>query len=228
MLHTNTLYLGVSEAVTQAKQTFRRPARRLPEHERQRPERPPDGGGRQGGPVVRSRHLRGPFRPNWTCPTPLQAIWIPEFHGELVLGVSKDSPLASRTDLRLADLAQSRFIMQANRLNERFKEDFIKLCSDVGFYPNISLEPVRQSARILRDQPRRRHPSHLQGRQEVQAPHRQPAQAERSHRAPDGQEALRGRLRPHAQGPGTPRGCDFVATCLAQHAETLRASLIEK
>ena len=140
MLHTNTLYLGVSEAVTQAKQTF--PGLRVDYLNM-------NDSGLSARQMVEAGKVDLSFEAviseglstELDVPDTLQAIWIPEFHGELVLGVSKDSPLASRTDLRLEDLAQSRFIMQANRLNERFKEDFIKLCSDVGFYPNISLDP---------------------------------------------------------------------------------------
>ncbi|MEG0758017.1 MAG: hypothetical protein RR505_06375, partial [Raoultibacter sp.] len=58
------------------------------------------------------------------------------------VGVAKDSPFAGRTDLGLRDLSQSRFIMQANRYSERFREDFIKMCLEVGFYPNITLVPL--------------------------------------------------------------------------------------
>lgn len=72
----------------------------------------------------------------------LQAVWIPEFHGELVVGIAKESPLALRSDLQLSDLAQSRFILQANRHSERFREDFIRICSERGFYPNITLVPA--------------------------------------------------------------------------------------
>ena len=57
-------------------------------------------------------------------------------------GVSRTSPLAAKGQLALADLAQSRFILQATRYSERFREDFIALCREVGFYPNITLVPT--------------------------------------------------------------------------------------
>lgn len=72
-------------------------------------------------------------------PDGLQAIWIPEFHGELVIGVSKDSDLAKQESVALGDLAGERFILQAALHAEQFRKQFIAMCHEEGFYPNITL-----------------------------------------------------------------------------------------
>ena len=140
LLHTNALYIGINEAMALAKKNFaglRIEFLNL------------DSSGLSAQQMIEAGKVdisfetvitdSSPANPN--LPDSVQAIWIPEFHGELVVGVAKDSPLASRTDLGLKDLSQSRFILQANRHSERFREDFIRMCSEVGFYPNITLVP---------------------------------------------------------------------------------------
>ena len=72
-------------------------------------------------------------------PEGLQAIWIPEFHGELVIGVAKNSELASRECVALRDLSGERFILQAALHAELFRKQFIAMCHEEGFYPNITL-----------------------------------------------------------------------------------------
>ena len=141
LLHTNALYVGINEAVARAKERF---AGLRVEFVNM------DNSGLGGQQMVDAGKVDVAFETiiSENPPTELhvsdsvEAIWIPEFHGELVAGVSRTSPLAAKGQLALADLAQSRFILQANRYSERFREDFIALCREVGFYPNIPLVPT--------------------------------------------------------------------------------------
>lgn len=141
LLHTNALYVGINEAVACAKERF---AGLRVEYVNM------DNSGLGGQQMIDAGKVDVAFETVITedAPTELEvsdtveAIWVPEFHGELVAGVSRTSPLATRTELSLRDLAQSRFILQANRYSERFREDFIELCREVGFYPNITLVPT--------------------------------------------------------------------------------------
>lgn len=139
---TNALYIGINEATTLAKRKF--PGLRVELINM-------DSSGMNAQQMVEMGKIdisiettisKGlpPVDPNVS--DALQAIWIPEFHGELVVGVAKESPLATQPSLKLSDLAQSRFILQANRHSERFREDFIRICSSLGFYPNITLVPA--------------------------------------------------------------------------------------
>lgn len=140
MLHTNALYVGINEATALAKKNF---AGLRVEFLNM------DSSGLSAKQMVEMEKVDISFETVITdtssadpkLPNSVRSIWIPEFHGELVVGVAKDSPWASRTDLSLADLSQGRFILQANRHSERFREDFIRMCSEVGFYPNITLVP---------------------------------------------------------------------------------------
>ena len=140
LLHTNALYVGINEAMPLAKEKYaglRIDFLNL------------DSSGLSAQQMIETGKVDISFETVITdtapadpeLPDAVRAIWIPEFHGELVVGVAKDSPLAGRSDLKLKDLAQSRFILQANRHGERFREDFIHMCSEVGFYPNITLVP---------------------------------------------------------------------------------------
>lgn len=141
MLHTNNLYYGINEAIAQAKSKF---------------------GGLRVDYIDMNSSGMNPFQmvekgkvdisfettitmdtaPELEVPDGLRSVLIPEFHGELVIGVDKTSPLSGRQDLCLTDLKRARFVMQANRYNERFREDFIELCRLEGFYPNITLVPA--------------------------------------------------------------------------------------
>lgn len=140
MLHTNALYIGINEVAASAKQNF---AGLRVEFLNM------DSSGLSAKQIVDMGKVDISFETVITeegfsdpkLPSSVRSIWIPEFHGELVVGVAKDSPWASRTDLELRDLSQGRFILQANRHSERFREDFIRMCSEVGFYPNITLVP---------------------------------------------------------------------------------------
>lgn len=140
LLSLDTLYIGLTEAVNRARTTF--PGFRVDYLEMQ-------GSGLNPCQMVAREHVDLSFEVVLSdTPTTeldlgsdVQAIWIPEFHGSLVLGVAKDSPLAEESSRPLADFSQSRFILQANRYNERFRDDFIAMCADVGFYPNITLVP---------------------------------------------------------------------------------------
>ena len=141
LLHTNTLYIGINEAVARAKERF---AGLRVEFVNM------DNSGLGGQQMVESGKVDVAFETviadgpttELDVSESVEAIWVPEFHGELVAGVSRNSPLAAQGSLSLADLAQSRFILQANRYSERFREDFIALCGEVGFYPNITLVPT--------------------------------------------------------------------------------------
>ncbi|OUO89772.1 hypothetical protein B5F40_09605 [Gordonibacter sp. An230] len=139
---TNALYVGINETAALAKQQF--PGLRVEFINM-------DSSGMNARQMVEMGKIdisiettisssQEPLEPNVS--DKLQTIWIPEFHGELVVGIAKESPLASRPDLQLTDLAQSRFILQANRHSERFREDFVNICTERGFYPNITLVPT--------------------------------------------------------------------------------------
>lgn len=138
---TNALYVGINETAALAKQKF--PGLRVEFINM-------DSSGMNAQQMVEmgkidisiETTIAQELRVEPEMPDALQAIWIPEFHGELVVGVAKESPFASRPNLHLSDLAQSRFILQANRHSERFREDFIRICSERGFYPNITLVPA--------------------------------------------------------------------------------------
>ena len=78
-------------------------------------------------------------------PSRFQAIWVPEFHGELVFGIGKTNPLSKQKELCLSDLKDVRFILQANRYSERLRKDFTHACLKKGFYPDITLVPVNNS-----------------------------------------------------------------------------------
>lgn len=141
LLHTNALYIGINEAAAHAKERF--PGLRIEFVNM-------DNSGMGGRQMIESDKVDVAFETVITeKPTTelelsdtVEAIWVPEFHGELVAGVSRTSPLAERESLDLRELAQSRFILQANRYSERFREDFIAMCREVGFYPNITLVPA--------------------------------------------------------------------------------------
>lgn len=138
---SNALYVGINETAARAKQEF--PGLRVEFINM-------DSSGMNAQQMVEMGKIDISIETTITqelrtapeMPDELQAIWIPEFHGELVVGVAKESPFASRPHLHLSDLAQSRFILQANRHSERFREDFIRICSKRGFYPNITLVPA--------------------------------------------------------------------------------------
>ncbi|WP_139653671.1 LysR family transcriptional regulator [Raoultibacter phocaeensis] len=141
LLHTNALYVGINEAAAQAKERF--PGLRIEFVNM-------DNSGMGGQQMIDAKKVDISFETIISeAPTTelelsdsVEAIWVPEFHGELVAGVSRTSPLAGRESLTLKELSQSRFILQANRYSERFREDFIAMCREVGFYPNITLVPA--------------------------------------------------------------------------------------
>lgn len=153
MLHTNALYVGINEATIRAKQKFNGLRIEFPNM---------DSSGLSAQQMIETEKVDISFEtvitsassPDPKLPSSVRSIWIPEFHGELVLGVSKDSALASCTDLALGDLSEARFIMQANRHSERFREDFITMCTEVGFYPNITLVPSDNPLEFYATDPR--------------------------------------------------------------------------
>lgn len=140
MLHTNALYIGINEAAGLAKQQFTGLRVEFPNM---------DSSGLSAKQMIETGKVDISFETVITddvasdpkLPVSMRSIWVPEFHGELVLGVAKDSAWASRTNAKLSEFSESRFILQANRHSERFREDFIAMCLQVGFYPNITLVP---------------------------------------------------------------------------------------
>lgn len=142
LLHTNALYVGINEAAALAKQTY--PGLRIEFINM-------DNSGLNAQQMVETDKVDisiettitdNPSPSGLKLPDSLRAIWIPEFHGELVAGIAKGSPLSERSDLSLRDLSHERFILQANQHSERFREDFIRICSRFDFYPNITLVPA--------------------------------------------------------------------------------------
>lgn len=138
LLHTNTLYIGIKEVVKEAERqfgTFRVDYVNA------------SGSGLNPYQMVEKGKTDVSFQTTLVdepaavleVPEGLRAIWIPEFHGELVIGVSKESPLASQESVSLASLSSERFILQAALHAELFREQFIAICHDLGFYPNITL-----------------------------------------------------------------------------------------
>jgi DNA-binding transcriptional LysR family regulator len=140
LLHANALYLGIKEAATLAKRDF---IGLRVEYLNM------DNSGLNAQQMLERGKVDVAFETTITfeevpivdTPDQLKAIWIPEFHGRLVVGIPKNSELASHDTISLKDLVQSRFILPANRHSERFRRDFAMLCREEGFYPNITLVP---------------------------------------------------------------------------------------
>lgn len=140
ILHANTLYIGLNEAIKAANQEFG--AFQLDYVN-------VDSSGLNAQQLIDRKKVDLSFEvtlsheeiPELETKPGTEAIFIPEFHGTLVMGIPLDSPLASKETLRLKDFAHSRFILQMNRLSERFVKDFIGFCEAEGFYPNISFVP---------------------------------------------------------------------------------------
>ncbi|MDR2107932.1 MAG: LysR family transcriptional regulator [Coriobacteriales bacterium] len=137
LLHANTLYIGIKEAVRAGSEVF---------GVFQLDYVNVDNLGLNARQLVERKKVDLSFEttvsldeiPAYQAPKGLKAILIPEFHGELVMGIPRDSPLAAKDELRLRDFAHSRFILQMNLLSERFVRDFSALCEEEGFYPNIN------------------------------------------------------------------------------------------
>lgn len=153
MLSINTFYVGIMEATNLAKAEF--PNFHTDYLDMQNSGLNPSEMVSQGRVDI-SFEVTLSTAPKTELDTPdgIQAIWIPEFHGNLVLGVAKDSPFADGKAHSLTDFAQSRFILQANRYSERFRKDFVTICAEVGFYPNITLVPSNNSLEFYTTPPR--------------------------------------------------------------------------
>lgn len=140
MLHANTLYIGVNEVIARAKKDFEGLRIEFVNL---------DNGGLDARQMVEKDKVDISFEIGIThgegippvMDDELQAIWVPEFHGELVVGLSRESPLAQRDSLALRDLSQQRFILESNLHSDRFRKDFIAMCAEEGFYPNITMVP---------------------------------------------------------------------------------------
>lgn len=145
LLHANALYVGINKVVDAAKKAF--PALCI-EYVNM------DNSGLDGAQMVLSGKVDVSFDvflsssegdsdelADREYPDGIRAIPIPEFTGELVLGVSKQSEFAKRDAISLSELKNARFIMEANMIGKQFREGFIEACDKEGFYPNISLVP---------------------------------------------------------------------------------------
>lgn len=138
LLHTNTLYIGIKDVIEQAEREF---GSFRVEYVNM------NGSGLDPYQMVTKGKVDLSFQTTISdepltsleVPEGLRAIWIPEFHGELVIGVSKESPLASRESVSLKEISSQRFILQAALHAELFRKEFIKMCHELGFYPNITL-----------------------------------------------------------------------------------------
>lgn len=152
LLHTNALYVGINEVTQLAKEKY--PNLRVEFVNMDATGLSPQQMVSMGKvdisfeTVISAHTQKEP-----TLPDDLRAIWVPEFHGELVLGVGKSSPYAQEKGLALKDLSQARFLLQANRYSERFRHDFVDMCLEVGFYPNITLVPSDNSLEFYATDP---------------------------------------------------------------------------
>ena len=117
MMHANTLYIGLNEAVEEAKESF-------PDLQVEYVSMEPSGLNAQQ--LVDAGKADIAFETTMSTEMPpatrsmdgFLAILIPEFHGEFVVGIPKGSKLAEKENLVLADLAGERFILPANRSGE--------------------------------------------------------------------------------------------------------------
>ncbi len=140
MLHANTLFIGINEVSPKAKKMFEGLRIEFVNL---------DSGGLNARQMVEKDKVDISFETIIThgegvppdVGDDLQAIWIPEFHGELVVGLSRESPLAQHKGVTLRELSQQRFILQSNLHSEQFRKDFIAMCAEEGFYPNITMVP---------------------------------------------------------------------------------------
>ena len=153
LLAFNVLYTGINDAVDEARSRY--PGFRADYIEMQNSGLSPcqmveSGKVDLSFEITLSRSMRTEL----DVPAGLTAIWIPEFHGELVCAVDKSSPLADVSSRPLSDFSQSRFVFQANRYSERFRDEFISMCTDVGFYPNITLDPSENPLEFYSTPPR--------------------------------------------------------------------------
>jgi DNA-binding transcriptional LysR family regulator len=152
ILHANALYIGITEAVKAASEEF---------GVFQLEYVNVDNTGLNARQLVERKKVDLSFEttitaeelPSLETPSGLRAILVPEFHGELVLGIPWNSPLATKENLHLRDFASARFILQMNRLSERFVNDFAAFCGEEGFYPNISFVPAKNGLEFFSTDP---------------------------------------------------------------------------
>lgn len=153
LLHANVLYIGINEAMSQSRSQFNDLRFEYVNM---------DNSGMNAVQMVEAGKVDLSFdmsiRPAGdhempSYPDTVHPIYIPEFYGELLLGVSKNSIYADQKNLNLEDLKDACFIMEANMYSERFRTDFINLCQEKGFYPNISLVPTTDHLEFFSSDP---------------------------------------------------------------------------
>ncbi len=119
MLHTNTLYVGMSEAVTQAKERFAGlRVEFVNMNDSGLGARQMVDAGKVDVAFETIISENPPTEP--MCPTRWRPSGFPSSTASSWPAWARTSPLAAKGQLSLADLAQSRFILQANRYSERF------------------------------------------------------------------------------------------------------------
>ena len=154
LLHTNALYVGLKDVIEQAEKKF---GSMRVEYLNM------NGSGLDPYDMVSKGKVDVSFQTTifsestttLEVPEGLQAIWIPEFHGELVIGVAKNSELASRECVALRDLSGERFILQAALHAELFRKQFIAHV-DKAYRPLIS-SILKQRVNIVRFSDRKRY-----------------------------------------------------------------------
>ena len=153
LLHANTLYIGINEALKAANEEFGTFQLNYVNT---------DHRGLNAQQLVESDKVDISFEttlsleelPKLDMKEDVEPILIPEFHGSLVLGIPRGSAFAIKENLRLKDIRHARFIMQMNLLSERFVKDFISICELEGFYPNISFVPTSNSLEFYSADPK--------------------------------------------------------------------------
>ena len=153
LLHVNTLYIGINEIIPDAKDHFADLRFEFVNM---------DHFGLNAAQMVEMEKVdvsfdmcirpEGDFTPP-EYPDSIRAIPIPEFYGELVLGVSKNSKYAEAESFSLDDLKPFHFIMEADMYGDNFRKDFIDICGTRGFYPDISLIPATDHLEFFSSDP---------------------------------------------------------------------------
>lgn len=153
LLHSSTLYIGINEAIKAAHEAFGFFKQSY---------MTADNSGLTAIQLIEKELVDISFETTLNTdevttlalPEGLSALVVPEFHSELTMGIPLDSPLATKEELSLKDLASERFILRMDRVGKAFTRDFIDLCESEGFYPNISFIPSNNTIEFYAADPR--------------------------------------------------------------------------